>query len=286
MRLFVTGAGGFIGSRVRSRAEARGHEVLCLERPYHMANLPLDKLAAFRPDACIHCAWITTPGAYQVSPANAHHASWSVTLIERLLELGTRGFVVLGSCAEYAASTTRLTENHPLAIDGPPYAQAKIGLHRTLQAMKDRLGFDLAWPRIFFPFGEGEHPQRLFSTVVRAVRQGEYDPTMIRHPDAVRDYVHVDDTAAAILLLAERAANGPFNVSTGRGVAIGAASELLARMLRGSPPDNSRSPDTVSHDMVVGDPARLLACGWRPQHNLESGLGDYLPHPSGANEKR
>jgi nucleoside-diphosphate-sugar epimerase len=278
MRIFLTGASGFIGSRVLQVSQAGGHDVLCLRRPHTLADLPFERIADFRPEVCIHCAWIATPGVYQDSPANADHQAWGLSLVEQLSALGTRRFVMIGSCAEYAASATPLGEDHPLVAAGTPYAAAKCGLRQTLRVMQRTTDFDLAWLRVFFPFGVGEHPQRLFSSVARACREGDYDPAMIRFPHAVRDYVHVDDVAAAIVLVAERSADGDFNVGTGRGIEVGAAASLLARMLGVRPREDARSPDPTTEDMVVAAPSRLLACGWRPRHDLESGLAGYSHH--------
>ncbi len=282
MRMFLTGASGFIGSRVLQRAQAGGHEVLCLSRPHTMADLPFQRIAEFQPEVCIHSAWIATPGIYQDSPANADHQAWGLSLVERLSALGTRRFVMIGSCAEYAASETPLTEDHPLVDAGTPYAMAKCGLRHALRAMQEKTDFDLAWLRVFFPFGVGEHPQRLFSSVARACREGNYDPAMIRFPRAVRDYVHVDDVVGAIVLVAERSADGDFNVGTGRGVEVGAAASLLARSLGVRPREDTRSPDPATQDIVVASPSRLLACGWRPRHDLESGLASYSHHFRGG----
>jgi nucleoside-diphosphate-sugar epimerase len=282
MRLFITGANGFIGSRVRTLAELSGHEVMCLAPPHRMASAPLDRIADFQPDACIHCAWIATPGVYQESPENADHVAWSVSLVKGLLHSGTRRFVVLGSCAEYLPARRPLSENYPLVVSGSPYATAKVRLHSELRKLQESHPFTLAWARIFFPFGAGEHPGRLFSLVARACRERGYDPAMIRHPAAIRDYIHVEDVASAILLLSERAANGPYNVGSGRGVAVGEAAAKLAQMLGVDPHEGSGSPDAGLEDMVVSDSSRLMAFGWRPKHDLEAGFSDYLDHTRGG----
>lgn len=282
MRLFLTGATGFIGSRVRRLAESRGHQVMCLNSPHRMSSLPLEALAAFRPDACVHCAWIATPGIYQHSPLNTDHVAWSLALVRELLRIGTQRLVVAGSCAEYSPSLERIPEEHPLVADGTPYAMAKVRLHRELRELQRSREFSLAWPRIFFPYGAGEHPERLFSLVASACRQGCFDQTMLRKPRAVRDYIHGDDVASALVLLAERGANGPYNVGTGRGVAIGAAAAKLAQMLKSRPLADAASPDGEIEDMVVSDPGRLMAYGWRPVHTVDTGFADYLDQSRGG----
>lgn len=285
MRLFITGANGFIGSSVRRLAGMRGHEVMCLTEPYRMANPPLELLESFCPDACIHCAWIATPGIYQHSPENLSHCKWSERLVEGLRRVGVRRFVILGSCAEYQGSFAPIREDHPLVTDGTPYAAAKIRLHSTLRKLQKGSDFTLAWPRIFFPYGTKEHPRRLFSSVVQACRSSAFNPAMIKSPFAVRDYVHVSDVAQAILLLTELGADGSFNVGTGRGITIGSAVAELAQMMGYQAPDFAATGTIDDKDAIVADVARLQALGWKPRHELRARLMDYVDSACGAEQE-
>ena len=83
MRVLVTGAAGFIGSRVARALLGRGYEVhgwvrsdprprlgdsgseLAIARDYDLRDTAeiASLFAELRPDLCIHCAWFATPGS-------------------------------------------------------------------------------------------------------------------------------------------------------------------------------------------------------------------------------
>ncbi len=80
MRILVTGASGFIGSAFCRLALGHGHEIAGLMLPTetppahvpastHMhwlkgtlAEPPWPAIERFRPEVCVHFAWIATPG--------------------------------------------------------------------------------------------------------------------------------------------------------------------------------------------------------------------------------
>ena len=152
MKIFLTGQDGFIGREILRQARAAGHEVMGLEKPFRVENPPWDAIAAFAPEVCIHCAWIATPGVYLESPENVQHREWSLGMIRRLAAMGTRRFVVAGTCAEYGASNDLLCEEEepfPLTL----YGREKNLLRVALSEESMKLGFELLWARIFYPYG-------------------------------------------------------------------------------------------------------------------------------------
>src|SRR6185436_7796426 len=90
MRVFVTGASGFIGAAVMRLLLEQGIETAALVsigRPHdrlqdfdgrfvriegRLADIPSlrPQLEAFHPDACIHLAWYAEPGKYLYAPEN------------------------------------------------------------------------------------------------------------------------------------------------------------------------------------------------------------------------
>lgn len=275
MRIFLTGQDGFIGTEILRQAREVGHEVMGLEKPFRMANPPWHEIRAFAPEVCIHCAWISTPGVYLESPENVHHREWSITLIRRLAEMGTKRFVVAGTCAEYGASAQPLRETeepHPSTL----YGREKNLLRIQLEEEALYSGFDLIWARIFYPYGSGEHPDRLISFLIRnALSEKE---SSLKQPNAVRDYIHVQDIARAVLLLAEKADPGIFNIGSGEGVRLSSLRTLVDSAFgTGRNQAEYQELETVP-DNVVADISRISALGWHPRFDIKGGLGTYR-HP-------
>lgn len=274
MRIFLTGQDGFIGSEILRQARAAGHKVMGLEKPFRMANPPWDKITAFAPEVCIHCAWIATPGLYLESPENIQHREWSLAMIRRLAELGMQRLVVTGTCAEYGPSL------HPLRETDEPgpttlYGREKNLLRLQLEEESLRSGFDLIWMRIFYPYGPGEHSDRLISFLIRNAVLGKESP--LKQPGALRDYIHVQDISRAFLFLAEKAEPGIFNIGTGKGMRL---SELrsLVELTFGIGQDQPEGEGSMAvRDAVVADISRISELGWRPKFDIKKGLSTYSP---------
>jgi dTDP-6-deoxy-L-talose 4-dehydrogenase (NAD+) len=288
MKIFLTGQEGFIGREILRQARQAGHEVMGLEKPFRMASPPWREIDTFAPDTCIHSAWIATPGEYTTSPLNTLHRRWSVDLIRGLAKSGSGHFVVLGTCAEYAPSVTPLSEEGSPLGPSSPYASQKAGLHDDLVGMERGLGFTHSWARIFYPYGPDEHPQRLISSLIRGWKTGK--PLHLNNPESVRDYIHVEDVATALLVIAERRFAGAVNVGTGTGVRLGEMDSLIRERM-GTPREVVFSPMESSglNDSVVADSKKLKSLGWKPQYDIKSGINSFFeidnresnkfPHP-------
>jgi nucleoside-diphosphate-sugar epimerase len=111
------------------------------------------------------------------------------------------------------------------------------------------------------------------------------------HPDARRDFVHVEDVARALAAIVESGADGAYNVSSGRPASVRQALEILAGVAGhpellhfASPPRENWDPDTI-----YGSGERLAAAtGWRPSVGLAEGLASTFawwsgrPRPGGG----
>jgi nucleoside-diphosphate-sugar epimerase len=272
MRIFLTGQGGFIGSEILRLAVDAGHEVMGLEKPFRMANPPWAEIAAFAPEVCIHCAWIATPGLYLESPENVQHREWSLAMIRKLAEMETRRFVVAGTCAEYGSSLDPLRETaepRPRTL----YGREKNLLRIQLEEESLRSSFDLIWARIFYPYGPEEHPDRLISFLIRNAMLGKESP--LKHPSALRDYIHVQDIARAFLLLAETGKPGIFNIGTGEGVCLSALRSLVDCSFGTGLCQPEGDGSWAVTDAVVADISRISELGWKPRFVIKEGLSTY-----------
>jgi nucleoside-diphosphate-sugar epimerase len=275
MRLFVTGASGFIGSELCKQAEAARHQVLRLEKPSRLNDPPVDLIASFKPEVAVHCAWIATPGVYIDSPENEVFRSQSLELFRVLSLHGLRHFVGCGTCAEYAPSRFALDEDTSVTAPSSIYAKAKHALHADLRKAASGSTVTLTWARIFFPYGPEEHPDRLVSTLFRALQAGEREH--LRFPAAVRDYIHVQDVAAALLTCAISHADGCYNIGMGSGISLGKLEAEVARLC-GWPdlPAAETCPEARrTEDCFVASVRKLQGLGWKPRYRLSDGLATY-----------
>ena len=149
---------------------------------------------------------------------------------------------------------------------------AKTTLHRLLDAAAAATGTEVAWARLFFPYGPREHPDRLVPTVARSALAGV--PAECTSGTQRRDYVFVDDAAAAMAALVDSPLTGAVNIGSGAAIPVAELAEAVARaaghpeLLRlgalATPPGE---PDELAADV-----GRLLdAVGSVPSTPLEDG---------------
>jgi len=285
MKLFVTGATGFIGREVCRTAIARGHEVLglCLEdgatlpagcEPVAgaLSAIPWSAIERFGPDAVLHSAWIATPGVYLEAPENEVLVRESQALFDGLIARGVKQVAGVGTCIEYAPSPQPLNEDRSPLAPAYPYSRAKVQLFEWLRAQSAGRAIDWSWFRLFYPYGAGEHARRLPSDLIRSLR--ERKAVSLKTPYSVKDYIYISDVAEAMCRAIEARLTGPINVGCGAGVSIRDLAETVAGLL-GCDPGLVRPAEVLGVDPfphTVADAAKIRSTGWSPSVSLSDGL--------------
>lgn len=273
MKVLVTGAHGAIGRRlVPALAALPGASTVSLVSGRGEASPgttavdvgdPLAFRAALedvRPDAVVHLAALTGRVCDE-DPARTEAVNvGSVrTLAAAALGLGIGRIVFASSAAVYGDRLPRpADESSPLDL-GTAYASSK---HRAEQALA-AAGVDTVSLRIFNLFG----PATPNSLVTRLLEAAPDRPVPLRGPDDfVRDYVHVDDVAAAIVAaltadLPER--HAVFNIGSGialsnRDVVRALGSDPATWTLVDSPPSYSAARIDLARRWLDFEPTRTL----------------------------
>ena len=295
MRVLVTGANGFIGSRVASALSARGTETYALVRDKLRANrlsaLPNVRVvvadvhdsasmaalvATVAPSVTIHCAWYAEPGKYLAAVENVTHVASTLSLAHTLAAAGCRRFVGLGTCFEYDTDLGWLSESS-MCRPRHLYSAAKLATWLMLEQLAASTAMTVAWARLFYQYGPDEDERRLVPYVVSALLDGR--PAEVSKGEQIRDYLHVDDVANAVVAVAESELGGPVNIGSGRPVSVRTLVETIARVVG--------RPDLVKFGARLeapSDPAFVCAnthvlrdgTSWRARHDLEEGISSFV----------
>jgi UDP-glucuronate decarboxylase len=228
-------------------------------------------LLEMKPDACIHLAWYTEPGKYLDSPENLPSLMTSLDLFSELTQTGCKQIVATGTCAEYAASADPLTEDSP-TNPATFYAQSKLQCLLLGRQVAEFAKVPFAWGRIFYPYGPMEDERRVVPALIKTLLKGEPFPATTG--DQVRDYIHVEDVASAFCLMAEKQADGVFNIASGTPVTVRQLLETVGKLVgKGELIQfGAKQPYAWEPPALTGENKRLKALGWNPTYTLEKGL--------------
>lgn len=288
-RVLVTGATGFIGRNALTPLVAYGYEVHAVyndiplpnmpEVHWHQANLleasdTTKVMSEVEPTHLLHFAWYAAPGAYWTSPLNRSWQEATKTLLAAFKESGGARAVCAGTCAEYdwTLAHNALSEDSPLK-PSTLYGQCKNETHLWAEEYSKKNGLSFAWGRIFFLFGENEAPQRLVPSVVNALLKKE--PALCSSGEQVRDFLIVDDVAAAFCALLQSPVEGAVNIGSGEAIAVKDIILSIADMLDGRELVHLGARPTAENEpaQIVADIDRLKnEVGWQPEYSLQEGL--------------
>jgi nucleoside-diphosphate-sugar epimerase len=287
-KVLVTGATGFIGRHCLPILINRGYEVhaVSLRIPerfspeiyWHKANL-LDMsqisvlISKVQPNYLLHFAWYVEPGRLTTADENFLWIQASLELLQQFYNQGGMRIVTAGSCFEYNWNYGYCSEFITPRVPDTFYGKCKNGLQILFKAFSEQTGVSSSWGRIFFVYGPHEKPERLVSSVIISLLKAE--PAHCSHGNQIRDYLFVEDVAAAFVDLLESNVQGPVNIASGHPVSLREIVSKLGRWLNGehlikwgavpSPPDEA--------PLVVANVSRLSEeVGWRPQYSLKKGL--------------
>ena len=222
MKLFVTGASGFVGGHFLNAALAANHEVVALRRAGSSIRIKLrqgprwitgDLDIDLRPDLrneLSGCDVFVHLAAHSANPPYDNYAQclyWnacaSLRLAEQVRECGITKYLIAGSCFEYGLSADRYERIPPTAPLEPTssYSASKAAASLAFQSFAREHCLKLKILRLFQVYGEGELETRLWPSLRRAALAGEDFP--MTSGAQLRDFTDVGDVAHQLVAALE-----------------------------------------------------------------------------------
>jgi GDP-4-dehydro-6-deoxy-D-mannose reductase len=290
MRVFVTGASGFVGSRLVPSLEAAGHETIASDLDVDVRD-PDSVAKAFlaaRPEAVIHLAAQSSVAASWRDPATAFRVNYlGARNVIRALEAHVPGarLLLVGSGDQYAPTALSAPPRHERDVLEPrsPYAKSKAAAEQ-LGCFAAQRGLDVVCIRAFNHTGAGQDTQFVasdFAKQVAEIAAGRRAPEMrVGNLESARDFLHVDDVIDAYgRLIDPNVPRGIYNVASGIGTPIRALLDILCELASVTPSIEVAPERFRPTDCVVGDASRLRnATGWRPKTALRETLQELLAY--------
>jgi len=301
----VTGAAGFIGSRLASRLAAAGQAVVAVdnlsrgrwetlrdrlpagsplvEKTLDLASASLEQLTELLRGVgtLVHLA--------AEKHNNARDAPEQVLAVNiagthRLFEAAGRAGVarVIFSSSLYACGRLRgpdLTEDEA-PVPATVYGASKLAGEALLRAAAQRHGYASASLRFFFVYGPGQargtgYPSVIVRSMAR-ILQGQ-PPVINGDGEQMLDYVHVEDVVRAVVAVMNgRAPNDALiNIGSGQGRRIrDVIHDGMAVTGRPVSPIHGAADWTAGTRRVAATQRALEQLGWRAEIPFEQGLRD------------
>jgi UDP-glucose 4-epimerase len=293
--LVISGANGFVGSRLLAHLRSKGFTVTSLVRPGYSfidkenqsvevdlsdKKCVVDLISSLNPDYFIHLAG-NKNRVY--SSLNAFDQYLENTKISNNVIVGclnlknfTR-FIFIGSCDEYGLASGPFLESQresPVNL----YGFSKLAITKMLSVLYAIEKFPCVVLRPTVIYGPGQGQEMFLSSLIKSLVSGsEFEMTL---GEQYRDFLYIDDVINAIIMVlyADDLVNGNiFNIGSGNSMQVKEVALLAAKII-GNNSSNLikfgaipyRANEVMDYSVNIEHAYDLL--GWKPEINLESGL--------------
>jgi|SRR5579863_2240861 len=293
MRIFLTGASGFVGSHLLEQLAGSEHKTAILLRPkgnrqriekwldrveviegeLSRQETWSDALNRFAPETVIHLAWGGVLNKSRDDVGQVQNVTDTIELVKTAHQAGATAWIGLGSQAEYGPCNRRIDENQP-TNPTTLYGTSKLASCWLARSLCAKLGLRFAWLRLFSSFGPGDDPSWMIPSLILKLLSG--GRPALTGCEQLWDYLYVADAAEAILMTALSAnAEGVFNLGSGEAWPLREVVESIRDLVKPGAPlgfgEIPYRPDQVMH--LEADISRLKnIVGWRPRTSLAEGL--------------
>jgi GDP-L-fucose synthase len=244
VRVLVTGGGGFVGSHLVERLQARGDEpFVARRRDYDLTTWDgAEQLFAdARPELVFHlAAEVGGIGANRANPGRYWYANlmMGAHVLELSRQHGVAKLVVAGTVCSYPKfapvpfSETSLWDGYPEETNAP-YGVAKKAVLVGAQAYRDQYGLRTAYVLPANLYGPRDNfdleTSHVIPALIRKMLAGDDEVVLWGDGTPSREFLYVEDLLDGLLLAAERYdAPEPVNLGTGVETTIREVAELIA----------------------------------------------------------
>ena len=296
MSVLVAGSTGLAGSAIAAAFESKGEEVVRVNRSVvDLMNLEATKkfLKSTKPTLVIDAAAkVGGIGANNSFPVEflADNIRIQSNLMQAAHEADVEKFVFLGSSCIYPRDCAQpIKEEYlmtgPLEATNSAYAIAKIAGIELVNSYRKEHGrkwislmpTNLYGPRDNFDLYASHVLPAFIRRFVEAVESNVESVTLWGSGAPLREFLHVDDLAQAVVLTANSYDSSMhLNVGTGLDLTIKDLAVIVASLsgFKGEMIWDTSKPDGTPRKTL--DVSRIKALGWNPTITLEDGIASTI----------
>ncbi|MHB8155160.1 MAG: NAD-dependent epimerase/dehydratase family protein [Candidatus Omnitrophota bacterium] len=292
----VTGATGFVGANLVRHFLKRGANISIIKRQQsnlwrikdvtkHIFVYNADLLDCaevnkavkrIKPDVILHAAtyggYVTQDNSSRILKTNF---DGTVNLLDACLKSGFELFINTGSSSEYGIKDSFMREAdllEPVTLYGVSKAAASI----YCQYVAKKHSLPIVTLRLFSPYGYFDEGSRVVSQVILSCLKSK--TVNISSPDAVRDFIFIDDVVDAYekaLVRSSSISGSIFNLGSGKQYSIGKLAVKITRAVGNNiVVKYQKKPSArIEPKSWVADISKSrVGLKWKPKFNIDEGL--------------
>jgi GDP-L-fucose synthase len=305
MTVIVAGATGLAGSAIVKAFESQGRDVIGINRSIVDlidAQATEEFIVKSKPalivDAAAKVGGIGANNSYPVEFLG-DNITIQGNLMRAAHKANVPNFVFLGSSCIYPRDCAQpIKEEYlmtgPLEVTNSAYAVAKIAGIEMINSYRKEYGTkwislmptNLYGPRDNFDLTASHVLPAFIRRFIEAAENGAPKVTLWGTGSPLREFLHVDDLAKAVVVAAENYDSSMhLNVGTGEDLSIKDLAENVAAAagFTGQIEWDSTKPDGTPRKVL--DVSRIKALGWKPTITLEEGIASTIAWYKEANAR-
>ena len=293
--IYIAGHRGLAGSAIWRHLENEGFSNLVgfSSSELDLTNRPavLEMMARVKPDVVIDAAAkVGGIHANDTYPAEflSDNLQIQLNVMDAAHQAGVARLIFLGSSCIYPKFAEQPIKESSLLTGAleetnSAYGIAKIAGILQVQAMRKQYGhrWISAMPTNLYGPNDNYHPENshVLAAFIRRFHEakisGAKSVTIWGTGSPLREFMHVDDLASAVVFLLENYDDPEtINVGSGQEISISDLATLIAEIVgfEGSIDHDLSQPDGTPRKML--DSSRLHALGWKPRWELGEGIAN------------
>ncbi|MCB1144937.1 MAG: NAD(P)-dependent oxidoreductase [Leptospiraceae bacterium] len=267
-KVLITGHKGFIGKYLLSYLQNKDLYVFTYTEDIRSIHLT-DKIY----DVIVHLAAKTSSKDILENPTECFSVNVSGT--QSVLEYCRKAkckLIFLSTSAVYGSlnSEKKIPEDHPLAPKSI-YGLSKKISEELCEYYNQSYQISISILRIFNVYGIGQKPGFILPDILNSLSSNS--PLVLRNPDAVRDFIFIEDVCEAIFKSIEVKGFSVFNVGSGKGIRILDLVKTIENIFQRKISVQSEINTIQELSYSVADNYKISnTLNWKPRISIEDGL--------------
>ncbi len=231
MKILLTGANGYIGSKVCKYLCDHYYEVIAVDLcsthidsrarfiNFDIFNLEDKDLFSFfdEPDVCLHLAW--RDGFKHNSNKHILDLSSHFKFLENLVKNGLKNLAIMGTMHEVGYREGAVDENTPCKPTNY-YGISKNCLRECTKLLCEEYNCSWKWLRAFYIYGNDDYGASVFCKIRKAFEDGTKEFSLTSGTNKF-DFIDIDELSELISLsIVQNQINGIINVSSGKPISL------------------------------------------------------------------